>query len=152
VPITSAITMADVGGYRYPLTRYPVMKDCFYGTCAADCDQFLAGTCSSYRQSNGTRNYDMRPTCEYPVVVGNGRDGSYMALPEIVYEALSDTESCSDVYRMSANFRSDCSPLMRQTSASASTAAKIYPWMKETRQNRKRQLMATLPGQLTSIC
>jgi len=143
--------MADVGGYRYPLTRYPVMKDCFYGTCAADCDQFLAGNCSSYRQYNRTRNYDVPPSCEYPVVFGNGRDGSYMALPEIVSEALSDTESCSDAYRMSANFRSDCSTLIRQTSRSASTAVEIYPWMKETRQNRKRQLIATLPGQLPSI-
>ena len=140
--------MADSGGCRYPLTGYPVMKKCFYGTCAADYNQFLDGNCSGYRQYNRTHNYDRRPSCEYPVIFGNGRESSYMAQPEIVSEALSDTGSCSDVYRMSANFRPDCTTLLRQTSASTSTPVEIYPWMKETRQNRKRQLIATQPGQV----
>ena len=129
--------MADIGGYRHHVTGYPVMKDC-YGTCAANCDDFLTGNCSSYRQYGETCRYDVRTPCIYPTVYGSREDVSNMTQSEVY-----NTGNCSDVYRMSANFRSDC-PKMVQ--GQTSSAVEIYPWMKETRQNHRRQMSATLPG------
>ena len=139
--------MADIGGYRHHVTGYPVMKD-YYGSCAADCDQFLAGNCSNYRQYGETCSYDVQPSCVYPVVYGHSGSISNITSPEVVCQeqvsqATYNTGSCRDV---SANFRSDCSKLVQDQTLLTSTPVEIYPWMKETRQNHRRQMLAALPG------
>jgi len=137
--------MTHIGGYRLHVTGYPVIKD-YYGACAAECDQFLTGNCSVYRQYSQTCSYDVQPCCKYPVAYTNSRDISNMAQAEVVSRAASDTGSCSDVNRVSTDFRSKL--VQGQTSSTSSTPVEIYPWMKETRQNHKRQMLALLPGQM----
>ena len=140
--------MADIGGYRHHVTGYPVMKD-YYSACAAECDQFLAGSCSNYREYGETCSYNVQPSCIYPVVYGHSGSISNITPPEVVAQvsqATCNTGSCRDVYRMSANFRSDCSELVQGQTLLTSTPVEIYPWMKETRQNHRRQMLASLPG------
>ena len=137
----SDFTMAEIRVYRDHVTGYPVKKY-YYGACAADGDQFLTGYCSSYRQCN----YSMRSSCKYPVIYGNSGDISNTAPPEMVSQSATDTGSCSHMYGMSADFRSDRSKLVQGRTLSTSTHVEIYPWMKETRQNNKRRLPASLPG------
>jgi len=140
------IIMADIGRYRHHVC--PVMKD--YDACTTDCDEFLTGNCSGYRHCI----YDVRPSRTYPVIYGNSRDLSNMAPPVVVSQAKNDTGSCTDVCRMSVDFKfqSHCSNMVQGQRLSTSTTLEIYPWMKETRQNRKRHMLVTLPGQLPNYC
>lgn len=131
--------MADIGGYINHVTGSTDMK-VYYDACAVDCDRFRTGNTSIYRQhGGGTYSYDGRPSCKYPAVVY-----ADMAGPEMVSK---DTGSCGDRSRMSA----DCSRPAQDQTSSPSTVVEIYPWMKETRINRKHQRrpqMSTLRGHL----
>ena len=140
--------MADIGGYRHHVTGYPVTKD-YYGTCAVDCDQFSTGNCSSYRQYGDASSCDVQSSCAYPVSYGARGDMSSMASSQVLSQAPCNAGSCSNVYRMSGNFRSDCSKLVQGQTNSTSSPMEIYPWMKETRQNHRRQMLASLPGPFT---
>ena len=138
--------MADIGGYRHHVTGYPVMQD-YYGACAAKCEQFSTANISGYVQYDRPYSYEQRPACKYPVTCNN-LDISNVAPSDVVSRSARDTGSCNGDAYMSANFRSDCSKLVQRRTLATSTPVEIYPWMKETRQNHRRQNVSTLPGQL----
>jgi len=125
------------------------MKD-YYDSRTADCHQSSTGNCSLYRQYNRRCSHDTPPSCKYPLVYGNFGNISNMAPPEVLSQAATNTGSYMDVYRTSDDFRSSYSKLVQGQTLPPSTAVEIYPWMKETRQNNKRQNLPTA-GQCNTL-